>query len=82
MKKALTVLILVALIATSTTISFADNGMSVFSDVSTTHWAGSSIIRSFNEDVIAGTYYNEQTGERRFSPESTLTYAQFATTPG
>ncbi|MBQ4235154.1 MAG: hypothetical protein II700_09710, partial [Firmicutes bacterium] len=53
---------------------FAAGG--VFSDVPSGHWAEADIDRAFNEKVIEGTYYNEQTGERRFAPSKTLNYAQ------
>ena len=48
-----------------------------FSDVPQTYWGYTQIERAFADGVIAGTYHNEQTGERQFSPESTLTLAHF-----
>ena len=51
----------------------------IFSDVNSTYWGYAYIAQAYSDGVIAGTYYNEQTGERKFSPESTLTYAQFFT---
>lgn len=72
-------LLLAALVAASALPMgvFAAGG--VFSDVPSGHWAEADIDRAFNEKVIEGTYYNEQTGERRFAPSKTLNYAQFTT---
>ena len=56
-------LLLAALVAPSALPMgvFAAGG--VFSDVPSGHWAEADIDRAFNEKVIEGTYYNEQTGE-------------------
>lgn len=53
-----------------------------FSDVPDTHWAYSYIQRAYQAGVIEGTYYDEQTGERRFSPGAELTAAEFITILG
>lgn len=48
-----------------------------FSDVPESFWAYEQIEKAYAAGVITGTYYNEQTGERRFSPEGELTIAQW-----
>lgn len=48
-----------------------------FSDVPETFWAYSQIEQAYADGVVTGTYYNEQTGERQFSPGATLTISQF-----
>ena len=50
-----------------------------FADVPTDHWAYSYIEQAYSGGAVAGTYYNEATGLRRFSPEATLTMAEFIT---
>lgn len=50
-----------------------------FTDVPTGHWAYAQIERAYSEGVIAGTYYDESTGERRFSPDEPMTMAQLVT---
>ena len=50
-----------------------------FTDVPAGHWAYAQIERAFSEGVIAGTYYDESTGERRFSPDEPMTMAQLVT---
>lgn len=52
---------------------------STFTDVPTEHWAYTQIERAYSEGVITGTYYNENTGERHFSPDEPMTMAQFVT---
>lgn len=50
-----------------------------FTDVPTNHWAYAQIERAFKDGVVGGTYYNEATGERTYSPNGTLTLAQAVT---
>ncbi len=50
---------------------------SSFADISASHWAYASIEQAYQDGVIEGTYYNAQTGERHFSPDNTLTIAEF-----
>lgn len=58
---------------------FSMAAVPTFSDVAANHWAYSFIEEAYKDGAVSGTYYNEQTGERRFSPDATLTMAQFIT---
>ena len=51
----------------------------VFTDVPTTHWAYGAVASAYADGVIAGTYYNESTGERRFSPDASLSAVEWLT---
>lgn len=51
---------------------------SPFSDVPSNHWGIDGIIAAYNDGVMTGTYYNANTGERKFSPSSSLTLAEWA----
>lgn len=51
---------------------------SPFSDVPSNHWGIDGIIAAYNDGVMTGTYVNSSTGERRFSPASHLTLAEWA----
>lgn len=47
-----------------------------FRDVPADHWAYAQIEKAFDIGFVGGTYHNEQTGERDFSPNGTTTLAQ------
>lgn len=51
---------------------------SPFSDVPSNHWGIDGIIAAYDDGVMTGTYVNSSTGERRFSPASHLTLAEWA----
>ena len=51
---------------------------SPFSDVPSSHWGIDGIVAAYNDGVMTGTYVNSSTGERRFSPASHLTLAEWA----
>lgn len=51
---------------------------SPFSDVLSNHWGIDGIIAAYDDGVMTGTYVNSSTGERRFSPASHLTLAEWA----
>ena len=51
---------------------------SPFSDVPSNHWGIDGIVAAYNDGVMTGTYVNSSTGERRFSPASHLTLAEWA----
>ena len=51
---------------------------SPFSDVPSNHWGIDGIVAAYDDGVMTGTYYNANTGERKFSPSSSLTLAEWA----
>lgn len=56
----------------------ATNGRSPFSDVPSNHWGIDGIIAAYNDGVMTGTYINQSTGERKFSPNASLTTAEWS----
>ena len=56
----------------------AANGRSPFSDVPSTHWGFNGILTAYEDGVMTGTYYNQNTGERQFSPAAPLTMAEWS----
>ena len=52
-------------------------GAGPFSDVPASHWAYRYVVRAYNEGVVTGTYYDPQTGDRRFSPDKAITLAEW-----
>lgn len=70
-------MILVIVVTCSYGVMAVGANTPTFSDVPETFWAYEQIERAYDAGVMAGTYYNEQTGERRFSPEGELTIAQW-----
>lgn len=70
-------MILVIVVTCSYGVMAVGANTPTFSDVPKTFWAYEQIEQAYADGVITGTYYNEQTGERRFSPEGELTIAQW-----
>ncbi len=66
-----------ALLLLMSTIGIQPAAAQSFGDVSPSHWAYNDIEQAYKDGVIAGTAYNEVSGERTFSPEAPLTIAQF-----
>ena len=58
--------------ATSTVVCVT-NGRSPFSYVPSTHWGLNGILAAYEDGVMTGTYFNESTGKRQFSPAAPLT---------
>lgn len=54
------------------------NGRSPFSDVPSTHWGFNGILTAYEDGVMTGTFFNESTGERQFSPAAPLTMAEWS----
>ena len=54
------------------------NGPSPFSDVPSTHWGLDGILTAYEDGVMTGTFFNESTGERQFSPAAPLTMAEWS----
>ncbi len=78
MKKILVLLLVLAMLfGAFPAFSYAESD--TFSDVPSGYWAKQYIEEAFSGRYVEGTYFNEETGERRFSPESPLTIAQFCT---
>ena len=75
--KKLTSLLLTLLLIVSLLVPVS--AASPFSDLPTTHWAYAAAQKAFSDQVVNGTYYNETTGERHFSPRDTVNIAQFVT---
>lgn len=48
-----------------------------FADVPVSHWAYQQVERAFADGAVNGSFYDPVTGVRRFSPDDTLTLAQF-----
>lgn len=70
-------MILVIVVTCSYGVMAVGANTPTFSDVPETFWAYEQIEKAYAAGVITGTYYNEQTGERKFSPEGELTIAQW-----
>lgn len=51
---------------------------SPFSDVPSDHWGIDGIIAAYDDGVMTGTYINQSTGERKFSPNASLTTAEWS----
>ena len=51
----------------------------IFSDISGNHWCLPYAEKAFRDGAVGGTYYNDKTGERHFSPAVKLSYAQWLT---
>lgn len=77
MKKCLTLLLALALCAGLASPALAAGPS--FSDLPASHWAYDSVERAYADGILTGTSYDAGTGERRFSPGSTLTLAEFLT---
>lgn len=75
MKRLLAIVLSLALLLPAALPAPASAGS--FSDVPRSHWAHDVIEEAYRDGVIAGTAVNEASGVRQFSPESTLTFAQF-----
>lgn len=79
MKKSSALLLAAALVFSSCLIVYGA-GSRIFSDVDPkNHWAAGDIEFAYNMGVIEGTSYDPNTGERRFAPDRTLSYAAFST---
>ena len=77
MKKTISLLLAVLLCISMLIPVSAQQNTSPFTDLPTTHWAFDSAQYAFNAGVISGTYYNEATGERHFTPKGTVSITQF-----
>lgn len=51
---------------------------SPFSDVPSDHWGIDGIVAAYDDGVMTGTYINQSTGERKFSPNASLTTAEWS----
>lgn len=74
---AIALALILSFIAT-TKVVCAANGRSPFSDVPSDHWGIDGIIAAYDDGVMTGTYINQSTGERKFSPNASLTTAEWS----
>lgn len=77
MKKLIPLFLTLTLALSLAVPTLAVGATPTFSDVPETFWAYSQIEQAYADGAVTGTYYNEQTGERQFSPGATLTISQF-----
>lgn len=59
-------------------VSPAVAAASPFSDVPSDNWAYQYVERAYEDGIMTGTYVNNVTGERLFSPNASLTMAEFS----
>lgn len=76
MKKRIVTLALALVLCVGSAIPAYAAGQT-FSDVPATYWAYDEIERAYEDGVMGGTSYDPATGVRVFSPEQTLTLAQY-----
>ena len=50
---------------------------SPFTDVPASHWGFPGILEAYQDNVMTGTSYDPNTGERQFSPAAPLTMAEW-----
>lgn len=74
---AIALALILSFIAT-TKVVCAANGRSPFSDVPSDHWGIDGIVAAYDDGVMTGTYINQSTGERKFSPNASLTTAEWS----
>lgn len=80
MRKKISAIIISCVICLQT-VMISAAALSPFWDVASSHWAYSYIQQAYDDGVMTGTYYNMATGIREFSPDSSLTLAEFLTVP-
>lgn len=73
MKKLISLMLALAMVLGSCAFAFAEGS---FADVAEGRWYTPYVERAFSEGVINGTGFTED-GSRLFTPDGTLTYAQF-----